>query len=71
MVADNEDAGATSRRHLLPDPDESLTSSDRTSTLRRSARRLMSDSESEDEGNIEDVGGSGMEDGDLNAGAAL
>ncbi len=70
MVADSEDAGETSRRHLLPEPDESLTASARTSALRRSAMRMMSDSESEDEGNVEDVGGSGMEDGDLYAGAA-
>jgi hypothetical protein len=70
MVADNEGAGETSPRHLIHDPDESLTASGRTSTLRRSARRRLSESASEDEGNMQDVGGSGMEDGDLHDGAA-
>ena len=70
MVADNEDAGETSPRHLLDDHDESLTASGRTSTLRRSARRRLSESESENEGNMQDVGGSGMEDGDMHGGAA-
>jgi hypothetical protein len=70
MVADNEDTGATSRREQLTDPDESLPVSTRTSGLRRTARSLLSDSDSEDEGNMEDVGGAGMEDEHLHAGAA-
>ena len=55
MVADNEDTGATSRREQLTDPDESLPVSARTSGLRRTARSLLSDSDSEDEGNMEDA----------------